>query len=93
MILEATTKNIEWLVERLYEVRRYMQAEGIENPTFVLLTKGEEDRHRIERIFFLYFQSRYGIPSFECIQVAETSRSHSRYELPNIGASIILMDI
>lgn len=95
VILEASQHNIKWLMERLYQVRRELNADAIEEPTFVLLTKGKEDRDRVEQVFWNYYRSKYAM--FEdviksCKPGGRTSHA-TWFELAEIGCRIVLMDI
>jgi hypothetical protein len=94
MIIEATPKNVEWLLGRLYEAYRELQNSGVQEPQFVLLTKGIEDRHRVEQVILTYLQTRYGsnILGANWNYVHSTATS-TAFQLPPINAKILLMDI
>lgn len=92
MIIDAEA-NIKWLNDRLYEARRFLEAEGVENPVFVLLTKSREERCRVENIFFDYFKQIYGGEFFKHIMAGSTTPTMTRIELPSAGAHIVLIDI
>lgn len=93
-VIAATDKNIEWLIERLYEASRDLQADDINPPVFVLLTKDKPDRHRVESIFFAFFHHRYGLDVDEALfkDFCSTQRV-SLFNLPHIRARIMLMDL
>lgn len=95
MMLEATEKNVHWLLEKLYDARRYFDSSGrSEHPVFVLLTKGPEDRHNVEQIFWKYFTQRYGSEQlFKHIQAGETWSGGTRFEFQTIRASVVLLDL
>ena len=91
--MEATEKNIHWLLEKLYEARRHFQSSNPkEHPVFVLLTKGPEDRHKVEQVFWNYFAQRYGSVQLH-MQGGEAWSAGTRFELSMINASVVLLDL
>lgn len=60
MTLAANTKNIEWLIDRMYTARREMQANNVSNPVFALFTKDAADRAKVEEIILRHLLTRYG---------------------------------
>lgn len=92
-VIAATEQNIHWLSERLYQLRRHIQAYGEEHPVFVLLTKNEADRHKVEEMFYRNFARKYGVAWPGMLRSAETSVMHTRIEMVEIGASVVLMDV
>lgn len=94
MIVETTAKNIEWLFDRLYEARRVCAQNGVDHPTFVLVTRGVEDRQRVERQIYSWFFNKYGQPAMYGKVLPDMSNSSlTRFELPEIGASVVLIDV
>jgi hypothetical protein len=85
------TNDIPWLIDRLYEARRHIQAEGDEHIVFVLMTKAKWERDVIENKFFTWFQAKYGVNA----GVTESGRwQHgTRLIIEEIGASILLLDL
>lgn len=94
MTVEATPKNIEWLVERLYECRRTLEMEhkSCGNPTFVLLTEGIDDRHKVEDLMYRYFFNKYGIDSRRMMPIA-AGATMTCFELAEAGCRVVLMDV
>lgn len=96
MTLAATEQNIEWLIGRLYDVRRHIQCERnkSEHLIFVLLTRGLDDRARVETLFYNYFAAKYGNAGwFKMALPCESSANHTRFEFQEIGCSVMLMDV
>jgi hypothetical protein len=93
MTLAVTHKNVEWLIERLYELRRPLESAGIQNPTVVLLTKTPEDRFLVEKMFYMYFTAKYGALYAQGIEHVATTKFMSGFSFPEFGCRIVLMDI
>lgn len=99
MTIEATPKNIEWLTDRLYDLRRTLEAgDGgdldTHLPTFVLLTKGMEDRHKVENLLYRYFYKKYGVGAApSTIRATTESSSLTAFVLPEAGVRVVLMDV
>lgn len=98
MTIEATPKNIEWLTDRLYDLRRTLEAGDCGDldarlPTFVLLTKGMENRHRVENLLYLYFFKKYGVGPNSTIRAVTESSSLTAFVLPEAGVRVVLMDV
>lgn len=96
-MIEASDKNVAWLCERLYEARRTIDPElrlG-EHAVFILLTKGPEDRQRVEAMFIDYFHKKYGNPFNVLKHVCPgvETKTLTRIELADISSSVALMDI
>lgn len=95
MTIEATEKNIEWLIDRLYNCRRVLQLLNPqlgEFPTFVILTKCVDDRHRVENHFYHYFFAKYGLTN-EKITPEVTHSGVSCFVLNEAHCRIVLMDV
>lgn len=92
-MIAATDKNIEWLIERLYFASRELQAHEVNDPTFVLLTKGVEDRHRVEKVFFDYFRRAFACDAELSFKEYVDCTHMTAFSLPNLRARIMLMDI
>ena len=95
MTIEANAKNIEWLIEKLYLCRRELQATEAEHPVFVLLTKGPDERDKVEAMFWRYVQKQYGglITTDSPIQPCYRTQRSTRINLASVGASILLVDL
>lgn len=95
MTVEATPKNIEWLVERLYECRRTLEASQVchpNHPTFVLITHGKNDRHEVEELMYRYFFNKYGIDSHHMMPIAADA-TMTCFEMAEAGCRVVLMDV
>lgn len=91
MVLNPSVKNVEWLIERLYACRWRLDMSA--QPVFVLLTKDLRDRERAETVMLHYFQVKYGILATRHFLLGEATQEYSRFELPEAGLSVILMDV
>lgn len=92
-MIPATPKNIEWLLERLYDAKRHLQASDIDDPLFVLLTNGKEDRHRVEDMIYRYFASRYGDLAFcKKVQCDLSSDNITKINF-EFGITVVLLDV
>jgi hypothetical protein len=94
MIIEATRKNVEWLIERLYEEKRRIMCNSDERPVFVLLTRTREERCQVEAIILSYFAKKYGdnVTHMTPYLDYQCDRS-SRFSFPEIASTVLLMDI
>lgn len=92
--LLATNKQIETILERLYQATREINASQSERPVFVLVSTGPEQRSVLENSFFAYFARRYGIEGLELYRIAEReyTKNFTRLEFGEYGFSILLMD-
>lgn len=95
MTLEADPTKIEWLFERIYMAKRDLEACNVINPTFVILTKGIDDRRRVEASLFMYFRERYGgvMEMTKHIQPDSETPRCTLFQLPEINARMVLMDL
>jgi hypothetical protein len=92
--LTANANNIEWLMEKLYNARRQLEASNVTSPTFVLLTKGIDDRRKIEDAIFRWFHSKYGFDlMFRKMEPELESETLTAFGLPEINCRVVLMDI
>lgn len=64
-----------------------------EHPVFILLTKDASDRCKVEEMFWNHFRDKYGDIPLVKISAGENSPLHTRIELGEIGASVVLMDV
>lgn len=90
-MIPATPKNIEWLLERLYSAQRELQTNGVIDPQFVLLTKGKEDRHRVEDIIYRYLSKRYGDLVRQRVHCDISSKGITRINVH--GIMMVLLDL
>lgn len=100
MMLDATPQNIEWLILKLYHAKRFvLSTDTFTQPVFVLLTKGQDDRHKVEDLFYRHFMKKYGTgvvgmdKTFKAASPMGTTEGMTRIELGEIGASILLIDL
>lgn len=93
MMLQATPKNIGWLLTQLYEAKQRLREE-VSDPVFVLLTQNKADRLRVEEKIRQYFQEKYGILAHIKRVVPEgTHETVSGFCFPEIGCRVVLIDI
>lgn len=92
MNIEATEKNVKWLLDALFQARRNLQWDEVDHPVFVLLTKGQDDRDKVEDILFTYACNKYGIEQTKLRAGARNSTT-TRIGLGEVGCSIMLVDI
>jgi hypothetical protein len=97
MTIQANNAEIDSLLKQLYEHKRQLQSNGVQNPTFVFFC-AKEERHKVERRFREYFNSKYGLPPWvdssvipERISYAGTSSRASFFHFPQNDASIVLL--
>lgn len=94
MTLQANTKNIEWLIHRMYVARREMQANNVNDPVFVLLTKDADDRQAVEEIILRHLLARYGdLVAKGTFGIDSSSSQASIFTLAEIGVRIMLLDV
>jgi len=92
-MINATEANVKWLIERLYCTKRLLESSGVQSPVFVLLTRGVEDRLRVESIFYKYFDAKYGTGLMKHFAPCASDGQASIFELSELGARIVLMDV
>lgn len=93
MMLEATPKNIGWLLTQLYEASRALEADSVSHPVFVLVTKSEAERQIIENRFYQYFNEKYGVEPRAMIVPEVNSHTLSSFQFPGYGFRVVLIDI
>lgn len=91
--IDATSANLKWLIDRLYVEGRNLQAVGVENPTFVLMTKTSDDRDKVEDMIYKWFVARYGDTMFKHIQQDARFKTSTCFTLPPSGTRVLLMDV
>ncbi len=93
MILDVT-QSIQWLVQKLYIASRELEANGVVNPTFVLLTKGADDRSKVQNIVVDYFHSKFGTTrTSEHMRCECIGANQSTFHFPQLRCRVMLMDI
>lgn len=95
MTIEATPKNIQWLMEKLYIASREIQAtrKGFDPPHhFVLLTKTKEERVKVLDHIWDWAVRTYGIPNVNLPQEQRLD-SCDIMSLPSVQSFIVLIDL
>jgi len=92
MTVRATPENIHWLVTKLYVAKRSLQAANVPEPTFVLMTKGESDRHTVESLLYKYFQEQYGTP-LKHMEIVAADHGVTSFFFREIGCRVCLIDV
>lgn len=93
-MIAATQKNINWLLDRLYETSRELEASQVNVGAFVLLTKSREDRRAVERMFVSYFYVHHGVGGVNfTFDDYHESKGSTYFNMPHIPHKIVLMDI
>lgn len=93
MTIPTTREQLDWLLNRLYEAKRNLNASGVENPTFVLVTRNLEERQRIEEMVLAHFQAIYGIQIFENMNLTMSASTCSSFEFASHCMRVCLIDI
>lgn len=91
--VEASAKNVQWLINRLHVESRNLMALGVHNPTFVILTESAEKRDAVEALIYKHIVAEYGDMAFKRIAPDAKFKTSTRMVLPPLNAAILLMDI
>lgn len=92
MTLEATPKNVEWLIDRLYECGRDLESADVHNPTFVLLVKSRAERDLVMDLFYHWALAKYGDIGFRKVDQITDSPRISALSFGGVGR-IVLMQV
>ena len=92
MNLPTNPADIEALLLRLYEEKRQLQANGVENPTFVFFVL-KEHRYEVERRILHYLTTAYQAKALPVkINYGGESARASYFHFPLSDAAIVLME-
>lgn len=93
MMIEATPKNVDWLLERLYMLKRDIEASSPkEAGTFILLTRTAIERRMVETAIACWINRKFGIAGY--LNNGAPTVMNDRHTVWRVhGISIALMDL